>query len=45
MRVKKWQGWCESVGRVLREKIKRQGDEGGRRVKKVGRRRALPNLP
>lgn len=29
VRVKKWGGWCESVGRVLREKIKRQGDEGG----------------
>lgn len=35
MRVKKWWGWCESVGRVLREKIKRQGDEGGRGVKRL----------
>lgn len=26
MRAKKWWGWCE---RVLREKINRQGDEGG----------------
>ena len=41
--VKKCRGWCESVGRVLGEKIKKQGDEGG--GEKVGRRGALPNLP
>ena len=29
VRVKKWRGRCESVGRVLREKIKWRGDGSG----------------
>lgn len=28
-------GWRASAGRVLREKMKRQGDEGGRGVKRL----------
>lgn len=45
-RVKTWWGGCESVVRVLGEKIKRdEARGGGEAVAKVGRRGALPNLP